>query len=147
MPDCETFIQTYVETGNVLTSLEEGGYKPNRNTGYVLRKKHQEEIEKRMQERLRQTGPKALAVVENLMDHAMSETVRLGAAKDILDRAGYKAYDESSMGKNIEEINQHLIALVGKEGEKLLVHSMMKRKQISGPQLTEVELVTLRTQE
>ena len=139
MPDCEAFIQTYVETGNVLTSLEEGGYKPNRNTGYVLKKKHQEEIERRMQERLRQTGPKALAVVENLMDHAMSETVRLGAAKDILDRAGYKAYDESSMGKNIEEMNQQLIALVGKDGAKLLVHSMRTRKQISGPQLTEVE--------
>ena len=97
MPDSETFIQTYVETGNVMASLQEGGYKPNRNTGYALRKKHQEEIEKRMQDRLRQTGPKALAVVEGLMDHAMSETVRLGAAKDILDRAGYKAYDENAI--------------------------------------------------
>jgi len=140
MPDSEAFIQTYVETGNVMSSLAEGGYKPNRNTGYVLKKKHQEEIEKRMQERLRQTGPKALAVVENLMDNAMSETVRLGAAKDMLDRAGYKAYDENSIGKNIEEMNQQLVALVGKDGAKLLIHSMRTRKTISGPEI-EAEVV------
>jgi hypothetical protein len=85
---------------------------------------------------LRQTGPKALAVVENLMDNAMSETVRLGAAKDMLDRAGYKAYDENSLGKNIEEMNEQLIALVGKDGAKLLVHSLRTRKQISGPEIT-----------
>ena len=136
MPDSNSFIQTYVETGNIMVSLQEGGYKPNRTTGYALKKKHHEEIERRMQERLRQTGPKALAVVENLMDHAMSETVRLGAAKDILDRAGYKAYDENSMGRNIEEMNEQLIALVGKDGAKLLVHSMRTRKQISGPEVT-----------
>ena len=136
MPDSETFIQTYVETGNVMASLQEGGYKPNKSTGYALKRKHQEEIEKRMQERLRQSGPKALAVVEGLMDHAMSETVRLSAAKDVLDRAGYKAYDENAIGKNIEEMNEQLIALVGKDGAKLLVHSMRTRKQISGPEIT-----------
>ena len=136
MPDSDSFIQTYVETGNIMVSLQEGGYKPNRATGYSLKRKHQDEIERRMQERLRQTGPKALAVVENLMDHAMSETVRLGAAKDILDRAGYKAYDENAMGRNVEEMNQQLIALVGKDGAKLLVHSMRTRKQISGPEVT-----------
>ena len=90
-----------------------------------------------MQERIRSSGPKALAVVENLMDHAMSETVRLGAAKDMLDRAGYKAYDENAIGKNIEEMNEQLISLVGKDGAKLLIHSMRTMKQISGPQLTE----------
>jgi hypothetical protein len=70
------------------------------------------------------------------MDHAMSETVRLGAAKDILDRAGYKAYDENAIGRNIEEMNEQLIALVGKDGAKLLIHSMRTRKQISGPEVT-----------
>ena len=136
-PNSETFIQTYVETGNVTTSLQESGYKPSRSMGYALRKKHKDEIDKRMQERIRSSGPKALAVVENLMDHAMSETVRLGAAKDMLDRAGYKAYDENAIGKNIEEMNEQLISLVGKDGAKLLIHSMRTRKQISGPQLTE----------
>ena len=135
-PNSETFIQTYVETGNVITSLQESGYKPSRSMGYALRKKHKEEIDKRMQERIRSSGPKALAVVENLMDHAMSETVRLGAAKDMLDRAGYKAYDENAIGKNITEMNEQLVSLVGKDGAKLLIHSMRTRKEISGPQLT-----------
>ena len=89
-----------------------------------------------MQERIRLSGPKALAVVENLMDHAMSETVRLGAAKDMLARAGYKAYDENAIGKNITEMNEQLVSLVGKDGAKLLIHSMRTRKEISGPQLT-----------
>ena len=136
MANSEMFIQTYVETGNVLASLKEGGYKVNRNNGYSLKRKHQEEINKRMQERLRQSGPKALACVESLMDSAMSETVRLGAAKDLLDRAGYKAYDENAIGKNIEEMNEQLIALVGKDGAKVLIHSMRTRKQIRGPEIT-----------
>ena len=136
-PSSENFIQTYVETGNIVASLAEGGYKPNRSIGYSLRKRHKDEIDKRMQERIRLSGPKALAVVENLMDHAMSETVRLGAAKDMLDRAGYKAYDENAIGKNITEMNEQLISLVGKDGAKLLIHSLRTRKEISGPQLSE----------
>ena len=115
MPDSELFIEKYVETGDILCSLEEGGYKLNKTTGYNLRRKFQDEIQKRVHERLRGSGPKALSVVEQLMVGADSETVRLGAAKDMLDRGGYKVYEEDSMGKTVEEMEQQLIALVGKD--------------------------------
>jgi len=137
MPDSELFIEKYVETGDILCSLEEGGYKLNKTTGYNLRKKFQDEIELKMQERLRGGGPRALTVIEHLMVSAESETVRLGAAKDMLDRGGYKVYHEEQIGKTVEEMEQQLVALVGKDGAKLLVSSVRTRKSTSGPQLTE----------
>ena len=137
MPDSELFIEKYVETGDILCSLEEGGYKLNKTTGYNLRRKFQDEIQKRVHERLRGGGPKALSVVEHLMVSADSETVRLGAAKDMLDRGGFKVYEEERMGRTVEEMEQQLVALVGKDGAKLLVSSVRTRKSISGPELTE----------
>ena len=95
------------------------------------------EIEQKMQERLRGSGPRALSVIEELMTRADSEQVRLGAAKDMLDRGGYRAYEEEGLGKTVEEMEQQLIALVGKDGAKMLVSSVRTRKSISGPQLAE----------
>ena len=136
MPDSELFIEKYVETGDILSSLEEGGYKLNKTTGYNLRRKFQDEIEKKMQERLRGGGPRALSVIERLMESAESETVRLGAAKDMLDRGGFKVYQDEEMGKTVQEMEQQLIALVGKDGAKMLVSSVRTRKSVSGPELT-----------
>ena len=39
MPDSDLFVEKYVDTGAILASLAEGGYKPNKTTGYNLRKK------------------------------------------------------------------------------------------------------------
>ncbi len=136
MPSSELFVEKYVETGDILVSLKEGGYKPNRTTGYNLRKKHQDEIEQKMQERLRGSGPRALSVIEELMTRADSEQVRLGAAKDMLDRGGYRAYEEEGLGKTVEEMEQQLIALVGSDGAKMLVSKVRTRKSISGPELS-----------
>jgi len=61
----------------------------------------------------------------------------LGAAKDMLDRGGYKVYEEERMGKTVEEMEQQLVALVGKDGAKMLVSSVRTRKSVSGPELTE----------
>ena len=137
MPDSDLFVEKYVETGDILASLAEGGYKPNKTTGYNLRKKHQDQIEQKIQERLRGSGPRALSVIEQLMVGADSEQVRLGAAKDMLDRGGFKVYQEEGMGKTIEEMHQQLVALVGKDGAKMLVSSGRTRKSISGPELAE----------
>ena len=104
--------------------------------GIDIAAKFQDEIQKRVHERLRGSGPKALSVVEELMVSADSETVRLGAAKDMLDRGGFKVYQDEEMGKTVEEMEQQLVALVGKDGAKLLVHSLRTRKQISGPEIT-----------
>ena len=71
------------------------------------------------------------------MTRADSEQVRLGAAKDMLDRGGYKAYEEEGLGQTVEEMEQQLIALVGSDGAKMLVSKVRTRKSISGPELAE----------
>jgi len=71
------------------------------------------------------------------MSASESDTVKLNAAKEILDRGGYKAYSEQEAGKTIEELNAQLVALVGSDGAKMLVGAFRSRKTISGPQITE----------
>jgi phosphopentomutase len=63
--------------------------------------------------------PGALMVLKNLSEGAESESVRLGAVKDILDRAGLKPTEkikqEVSMveEKSTEELQKELESLVG----------------------------------
>ena len=98
---------------------------------------HREEIDKRFQDRLKSGGPRALSVIEGLMSTSESDTVKLNAAKEILDRGGHKVLTEFDTGRTIEELNAQLIALVGSDGAKMLVGAFKSRKVISGPQLTE----------
>ncbi len=46
-------------------------------------------------------APKALSGIGHLMEHSKSDTVKLKAAQDILDRAGFKAVDR----KLVHQIN------------------------------------------
>jgi len=69
--------------------------------------------------------------------HEKSDTVRLNAAKEMLDRGGHKVFNEMDTGRTIEELNAQLVALVGKDGAKMLVGAFKSRKIISGPQLTD----------
>ena len=49
---------------------------------------------------------------------------------------GFKVYQDEEMGKTVQEMEQQLIALVGKDGAKMLVSSVRTRKSVSGPELT-----------
>ena len=136
------FIDTFVDTGDYLLSIREAGFKDEKNA-YKLKLKakelvieNKEEINKKFQQRMKEGGPRALTVIEQLM-HSESDTVKLNAAKEILDRGGYKGYSEEEQGRTIEELNAQLIALVGSDGAKMLVGAFKSRKVISGPQLTE----------
>jgi phosphopentomutase len=63
--------------------------------------------------------PGALMVLKNLSEGAESESVRLGAVKDILDRAGLKPTEKIKQEvshveeKSTEELQRELEALVG----------------------------------
>ena len=62
--------------------------------------------------------PGALAQLQNLSSTAISEAVRLGAVKDILDRAGYKPVERvdqtiSHAEMSNEELMRELQALTG----------------------------------
>ena len=64
--------------------------------------------------------------------------VRLGATRDLLDRAGFRPVDRHEIvrDKSIEELNAQLVSLVGEDGAELLVGALKSRRSISGPELT-----------
>ena len=140
--DTSKFIDTFVDTGDYLLSIREAGLKDEKNP-YQLKLKakelvieNKEEINKRFHQRMKESGPRALTVIEQLM-HSESDTVKLNAAKEILDRGGYKGYSEEEQGRTVEELNAQLIALVGEDGAKMLIGAFRSRKTITGPQLTD----------
>ena len=137
MPNTEKFIDSFVETGDYLVSMKEAGYKDKNPyqlqvKGKKLVEQNREEVDKRFHARLKEGGPRALSVIEQLM-HSDSDTVKLNAAKEILDRGGHKVANEFDTGRTIEELNAQLVALVGTDGAKMLVAAFKSRKVISGP--------------
>ena len=139
----EKFIDTFVETGDYLVSMKDAGcleknaYKVKLQ-GRKLLDQNRDEVDKKFHARLKEGGPRALGVIERLMVTSESDTVKLNAAKEMLDRGGHKVFNEMDTGRTIEELNAPLVALVGKDGAKMLVGAFKSRKIISGPQLTEV---------
>ena len=141
MPNTEKFLESFVDTGDYLVSMKEAGYKDKnpyqlQMKGKKLVEQNREEVDKRFHARLKEGGPRALSVIEGLM-HSDSDTVKLNAAKEILDRGGHKVANEFDTGRTIEELNAQLVALVGEDGAKMLVGAFKSRKIISGPQLTD----------
>ena len=141
MEATEKFIDSFVETGDYLVSMREAGFKDKnpyklKLQGKALVIENKEEIDKKFQQRLREGGPRALTVIEQLM-HSESDTVKLNAAKEILDRGGYKAYNANDPTRTVEELNAQLVALVGEDGAKMLIGAFRSRKVISGPELTD----------
>ena len=138
----EKFIDSFVETGDYIVSMNEAGYKDKNSykvklKGRELLEQNREEVDKKFHARLKEGGPRALGVIERLMATSESDTVRLNAAKEMLDRGGHKVLNEFDTGRTIEELNAQLVALVGKDGAKMLVGAFKSRKIISGPQLTD----------
>ena len=141
MEATEKFIDSFVETGDYLVSMREAGFKDKnpyklKLQGRALVIENKDAIDKKFQQRLREGGPRAVTVIEQLM-HSESDTVKLNAAKEILDRGGYKAYNENDPTRTVEELNAQLVALVGEDGAKMLIGAFRSRKVISGPELTE----------
>ena len=77
-------------------------------------------------------------VLSDQVENAESESVRLGATRDIPDRAGFRPVDRHEIvrEKSIEELNAQLVSLVGDDGAELLVGALRSRRSISGPELT-----------
>ena len=70
------------------------------------------------------SAPRALAILQNLAMNAQSESVRLKACTDLLDRAGFKPVTRQErlhVNRTVEEVEAELMGLVGRElGELLL---------------------------
>ena len=114
----DKFIEHYSITGNATQSAIEAGYseKTAKQKGYELKKNLRHEINDQTQKVLADKIPQNLHFLSELAEKAESESVRLAAVKDILDRAGLKPVERSEVTTvermSNEEIQRELDALL-----------------------------------
>ena len=106
----EKFIEYYSLTGNAAKAAVEAGYseKTAKQKGYELKNLLREEINDQTQKVLADKVPVTLNILSKLAEEAESESVRLGAVKDILDRAGLKPVERIEQ-TNIERMSNEEI--------------------------------------
>ncbi len=117
----EAFIEAYCLTGNAAKAAEMAGYsqKAAKQKGYVLKNQFSEEIKDKSKQMIQDCVPGALAQLKNLSEQADSESVKLGAIKDILDRAGLKPTDRVEQqishveASSVDELKRELEGLIG----------------------------------
>ena len=133
------FVEEFVETGNATESARSAGYFLGdevklRTSAMNLKYQLRSEISSLMRERLKGTGPKALAKIEYLMDTSESEVVQLNAAKELIDRSRIWEGDQW-IQKSTEQLEAELVTLVGADGAKLMLARIRTRRNNTGPSL------------
>ena len=96
-----------------------------------------DEITDELHRNFAEIAPRALNIQSNLAENTESESVRLGATRDLLDRAGFRPVDRHEVvkEKSVEELNAQLVSLVGKNGAEMLISVFKSRRNISGLKL------------
>jgi len=117
----EAFIEAYCLTGNAAKAAEMAGYsqKAAKQRGYVFKYQFSEEIKDKSKQMRQDCVAGAVAQLKNLSEQADSESVKLGAIKDILDRAGLKPTDKVEQqishveASSVDELKRELEGLIG----------------------------------
>ena len=120
----QVFVEEYERSGDHLDAAKKA---------CKLRRECADEITDELHRNFAEIAPRALNILSDLAENAESESVRLGATRDLLDRAGFRPVDrhEIVMDKSIEELNAQLVSLVGENGAQLLVGALRSRRSIS----------------
>jgi len=132
----QVFVEEYVHSGDHLDAAKKAGHKDThtlRNQACKLRRECADDISEELHRNFAEIAPRALNILSDLAENAESESVRLGATRYLLDRAGFRPVDrhEIVMDKSIEELNAQLVSLVGENGAELLVGALRSRRSIS----------------
>lgn len=106
----DKFIDHYCKTGNATQSAIASGYSKStaKQAGHRLRSQFRQEIEERTKKMVQDMVPISLSAIKSLIEQGDSESVRLAAAKDILDRSGLKPVDRVET-TNIEQMSDEEI--------------------------------------
>lgn len=88
----QEFVREYVSRGNVLQAARAAGVKSPESSGYRMMRNAKvlaaiAEARGGVEEKLAGESAKALAILLNLMENAETDSVRLRAAQEVLDRA------------------------------------------------------------
>ena len=114
----DKFIEHYTLTGNATKAAIEAGYseKTAKDKGSQLKAQFNNEIREATQRLLQDKIPAGLHWLAELAEKAESESVRLGAVRDLLDRAGLKPIERIETttieAMSNEEIQRELDALL-----------------------------------
>lgn len=118
----QKFVDFYVMTGNAKKSAILAGYSEATAevNGCKLRKQLSAEIDQATRDALSHHAAMSVKNLVDLANTAESETVRLQANKDILDRAGYKPTDRVEQtvtydDKTTEELRAELSEILGED--------------------------------
>ena len=114
----QVFVEEYVRSGDHLEAAKKAGYKDThtlRNQACKLRRECADEITDELHRNFAEIAPRALNMLSDL---AESESIRLGATRDLLDRAGFRPVDRHEIvkEKSVEELNAQFVSLVGENG-------------------------------
>lgn len=106
----DKFIEHYCRTGNATQSAIYAGYsaKGAVQSGHRLKKQFNDQIQERVKRMVQDMVPASLSAIQALIDQGESESVRLAAAKDVLDRAGLKPVEKTEV-TNIESMSDEEI--------------------------------------
>ena len=92
----QMFVEEYVRSGDHLEAAKKAGYKNThtlRNQACKLRRECTDEITEELHRNFAEIAPRALNILTDLAENAESESVRLGATRDLLDRAAFRPVD------------------------------------------------------
>ena len=133
------FVERMIEHGDHIKAAKEAGYEKDDPQKFAveanrLKRQLHDLLLKGMKERFSSSAPKAAHVIETLMNSGESEAVRLKAAQDLLDRAGYQPttrVEEVTEKKSVKELEAELIAVVGQEKAEVLLGKKVEEKKSS----------------
>ena len=136
----QIFVEEYVRSGDHLEAAKKAGYKDThtlRNQACKLRRECANEITEELHRNFAEIAPRALNILSDLAENAESESVRLGATRDLLDRAGFRPVDRHEIvkEKTVEELNAQLVSLVGENGGRDAHKCFKKQEKHFRPEL------------
>ena len=136
----QVFLQEYCRHGNHVEAARRAGYseKTVANQACKLKRELASEIREELTLNFISHAPKALQTLKELAESSPSESVRLQASRDLLDRAGFKPADRHEMigkQKSVDELNKELVDFVGQDAAQQMLAAMRLKRAQTGPEL------------